>query len=234
VLAAVPWGDQLPSAKPAVPAAPAAPYGPDPFALAAATDLDFPQPRSKKPLAIAVIVGVVVVIGIGIAIASSSSVPDANIAAPPPVPTAPADVPKAPEPEKTSEPAARNDTSDPVAPAKQPDSPSGGFSEMFSKGAEKAKGSGSGDAKAFDEAKARAALSGLLDAAAACKEPGGSLGQTTATITFEANGTVSGVTVGAPFAGSTTGTCIITVFKRAKIDPFAGLPRTVSQTISLR
>jgi hypothetical protein len=234
VLAAVPWGDPLPSAKPAVPALPTAPYGPDPFALAAATDLDFPTARSKKPLVIAAVVGVLAVIGIGILIASSSSTPEANIAAPTPAPT-PADTPKRPEPAATttSEPV-RNDTRDPTAPATQPQAPSGNFSDLFSKGAENAKGPGSGDAKGFDEAKARAALAEQLDAAAACKEPGGSLGQTTATVTFEPNGSVSGVTVGAPFAGSSTGTCIITAFKRAKVAPFTGLPRTVSQTISLR
>jgi hypothetical protein len=73
-----------------------------------------------------------------------------------------------------------------------------------------------------------------LKAAAACKEPGGQMGQASATITFEASGNVSSVTVGAPFAGTTTGTCIITAFKRAKVAPFSGLPGTVSQTISLR
>jgi hypothetical protein len=234
VLAAVPWGDALPSAKPAAPALPTAPYGPDPFALAAATDLDFPQPRNKKPLVIAVVVGAIVVIGILIAVLGSSSSPTANIAAPPPVPvtpTTPTETPKTPEPAAPSDPA-RNDTGDPTAPATQPATPSGNFSDLFSKGAEKARGSG--DAKGFDEAKARAALSELLDAAASCKEPGGSLGQTTATVTFEPSGSVSGVTVGAPFAGSSTGTCIINAFKRAKIAPFTGLPRTVTQTISLR
>jgi hypothetical protein len=235
VLAAVPWGDPLPSAKPAVPALPTAPYGPDPFAIAAATDLDFPAARSKKPLVIAVVVGVVAVIVIGIAIASSSSTPAANITAPPPAPTTPRDTPKPPEPAATttSEPV-RNDTRDPTTPATQPQAPSGNFSDLFSKGAENAKGSGSGDAKSFDETKARAALSEALDAAAKCKEPGGPLGQSTATVTFEPSGSVSGVTVGAPFAGSSTGTCLITAFKRAKIAPFTGLPRTVSQTISLR
>lgn len=234
VLAVVPWGDALPTAKPSTPPLPTAPYGPDPFALAAATDLDFPNARSKKPLVIAVVVGAIVVIGILIVVLSSSSQPTANIAAPPPAPataTTPTETPKTPEPAPGSE-AARNDTGDPTAPATQPATPSGNFSDLFSKGAEKAKGSG--EAKNFDEAQARTALSGALDAAAACKEPGGPLGQSTATVTFEPSGAVSGVTVGAPFAGSSTGTCIINAFKRVKVAPFTGLPRTVSQTISLR
>jgi hypothetical protein len=217
-----------------MPALPTAPYGPDPFAVAASTSLDFPNPRSKKPLVIAAIIGVVAVIGIGIAIASSSSPPVANIAPPPPAPPTPTESPKAPEPEPTRQPV-QNDSQEPSGPAAQPQAPNGNFSDLFSKGAEKAKGSSSGQsARGFDETEARAALEGVLKAAAACKEPGGQTGQTTATVTFEPSGSVSGVTVGAPFAGSSTGTCIITAFKRAKIAPFTGLPRAVSQVISIR
>jgi hypothetical protein len=238
-VAAVPWGDALPSAKPALPAAAApafgtTPFAPDPF-TAATTDLDFPPPRNKKPLVIAVVVGVLAVIGIGIAIASSSSREAVNIAPPPPAPkhtAAPAETTKPEEPAPTSEPA-REAPSDTGAPATQPQTPSGNFSDLFSKGAENAKGSGTGQA-GFDETAARAALAELLKPAAACKEPGGPTGQTSATITFEPSGAVSGVTVGAPFAGSSTGTCIVTTFKRAKIAPFKGLPGTVSQAISLR
>jgi hypothetical protein len=231
VLAAVPWGDALPSAKPAAPGLPTAPYGPDPFAIAATTDLDFPNPKSKRPLVIALAVGAVVVIGIVIAVATSGSPPVANIAAPPPAPptTTPTESPKT-EPTATSEPT-RDDSQGSNAPATQPQSPSGNFSDLFSKGA-KAKGSSSG--KGFNEGEAREALAGLLKAAAACKEPGGQMGQASATITFEASGNVSSVTVGAPFAGTSTGTCIITAFKRAKVAPFSGLPGTVTQTISLR
>jgi len=207
------------------------PYGPDPFAIAATTDLDFPSPRSKKPLIIAVVVGIVVAIGIVIAIASSSSPPVANIAAPPPAPTTRPESPKAAERTPTSEPV-RDDSRDPSAPATVPATPTGNFSDLFSKGV---KGSGSGQAtRGFDEAQAREALSGVLKAAAACKEPGGPTGQTTATVTFEPSGNASGVTVGAPFAGTSTGTCIITAFKRTKVAPFTGLPGTVSQIISLR
>jgi hypothetical protein len=231
VLAAVPWGDALPSAKPQAPALPTAPYGPDPFAVAATTDLDFPTARSKKPIVIAAVVGVIAVVVIGIVIASSSSPPVANVAVPPPVPTKPPDAPKPKEPEPTEEPV-HTDSQEPIAPAAQVQAPSGNFSDMFSKGA---KGAGSGQAgQAFDEAQARDALSGALKAAAACKEPGGPTGQTTATVTFEPSGNVSAVTVGAPFAGSSTGTCLITAFKRAKVAPFTGLPKTVSQSISLR
>jgi hypothetical protein len=232
MLAAVPWGDALPSAKPAVPGLPTAPYGPDPFAVAATTDLDFPNPKSKRPLVIALAIGAVVVIGIVIAVATSGPPPVANVAPPPPAPTtttAPTESPKT-EPTATSQPT-QGDSQGSTTTATQPQTPSGNFSDLFSKGA-KAKGSGPG--KGFNEAEAREALSGLLKSAAACKEPGGQMGQTTATITFEASGNVSGVTVGAPFAGTSTGTCIIAAFKRAKVAPFSGLPGTVSQTISLR
>ena len=235
-LAAVPWGDALPSAQPAAPTAPALPtaYSRDPFAVAATTDLDFPQARSKKPLVIGIVVGVLAVIAIGIVVMSASGPKAANIAAPAAVPiatTAP-ETPKPAEPTPTSEPA-RNDSSDPVAPPSQPQTPNGNFSDLFSKGAEKAKGAGGGT-KPFDEAAARASLSDALKAAAACKEVGGPTGQTSATVTFEPSGAVSGVTVGAPFAGSSVGTCIVTTFKRARVAPFTGLPGTVTQIISLR
>ena len=230
MLAAVPWGgDALPSAKPATPALPTA-YAPDPFAVAT-TDLDFPNPRSKKPLVIAAVVGVLAVIGIGIAIASSSSPPVAPIAAPPPVPTVERTIEAKPTEPVRDEPA-RDEPSGTDAPATQPQAPSGNFSDLFSKGL---KGSGSAaGTKGFDEAAARAALADLLKTAAACKEPGGPTGQASTTITFEPGGSVSGVTVGAPFAGSSTATCIVTTFKRAKVAPFSGLPGTVSQVISLR
>ncbi|HEX6278017.1 MAG TPA: GYF domain-containing protein [Polyangiaceae bacterium] len=235
-LAAVPWGDPMPSAKPPLPAAApaAAPFAPDPFAVAATTDLDFPPPRSKKPLVIGIVVAVLAAIGIGIVIASSSAPEAATIAAPPPAPKEaqpPAETKKPEEPEPTSEPTGEA-PSGPGESATPSPAPSGNFSDLFSKGV---KGSGSGQAtKGFDEAAARAALAELLKPAAACKEPGGPTGQANATITFEPSGAVSGVTVGAPFAGSSTGTCIVTTFKRAKVAPFSGLPGTVSQTISLR
>jgi hypothetical protein len=213
------------------------PGSPDPFAVAATTDLDFPSPRSKKPLVIAAVVGVLAIAGIAVAVVSSSSPPVAAIAAPPPAPketaTAETKKPDEPEPTPTTEPA-REERSDPTAPpTPAPAAPNGNFSELFSKGAESAKGSSEGT-KGFDDAAARAALSELLKPAAACKEAGGPTGQANATVTFEPSGNVSGVTVGAPFAGSSTGTCIVTTFKRAKIAPFKGLPGTVSQTISLR
>jgi hypothetical protein len=105
---------------------------------------------------------------------------------------------------------------------------------MFAAGAEKAqKGGPTGTAKAFDAEEARAAVGGVLKAVAACKEPGGPAGQANAAVTFGPGGQVTGVTIGAPFSGTTTGTCIIGAFKAAKVTPFNGLPGTVSQPVSL-
>ena len=105
---------------------------------------------------------------------------------------------------------------------------------MFAAGAEKAqKGGSSGSAKAFDAEEARTAVASVLKAVAACKEAGGPSGQTSAAVTFGPNGQVTAVTVGAPFSGTSTGTCIITAFKSAKVTPFNGLPGTVSQPVSL-
>lgn len=105
---------------------------------------------------------------------------------------------------------------------------------MFAAGAQQAqKGGTTSGTKAFDPEEARTAVAGALKAVAACREPGGPSGQTSASITFDATGHVSSVTVGAPFSGTSTGTCIIGALKSAKVTPFSGLPGTVSQPVSL-
>jgi hypothetical protein len=213
---------------------------PNPFAVATTTDLEFPQSRSKKPLVIGGIVLLLAAAGIAVVVTSRSQHPAA-----PPVPTVPpaapaTQAPVAPtttaEPEATAAPQAPpSHPPDDIAGKPHPSSTSGDFSQMFAAGAEQAqKGSSAGTGKAFDAEQARGAVASMLKTVAACKEPGGPTGQANAAITFDPSGHVSSVTVGAPFAGTSTGTCIIGAFKSAKVPPFSGLPGTVSQPVSLQ
>jgi hypothetical protein len=196
-------------------------------------DIDIPPPRSKMPLIIGGILAAAVLVGVIVAVSSSSSPPPP----PPPPAVAPSPPPAAPEPAAT--PAATNTPVTPPSPienkgsdAKPAQVPTGGFSDLFAEGAQKAGKPGVGGA--FDPAEARKAVAAVLPNVARCKEAGGAVGQSTAAITFESNGKVSTATVGAPFSGSSTGTCIIAALKQAKVAPFSGLPGTISHPVSLR
>jgi hypothetical protein len=212
---------------------------PNPFAVATTTDLEFTPQRSKTPLIIGGIVLVLAAAGIAVAVTSSGSRP-----APPPVPPLTPAAPAATTPQaaattqatETAAPATPppGKPSDDIAGTPHPSASSGDFSQMFAAGAERAQKSGTtGAGKAFDAEEARTAVAAALKTVAACREPGGPSGQTTASITFDASGRVSSVTVGAPFSGTSTGTCIIGALKNVKVAPFSGLPGTVSQPLSL-
>jgi hypothetical protein len=206
-----------------MPAAPQALGG-----LAATTDLEFASPRKKGPLIIGAVAGGAALIGIVIAITSSGPPP-----APPPAPAV-----VAPQPTQTIEtrPNTMPDTvPQPVQPSTGTSTPveGGKFSDLFAEGLEKAGGAETGSGK-FDEKQAKKAVAAVLKKVATCKEAGGSIGQTSAAITFSSNGTVSSVTVGEPFSGTSTGTCIIGALKEAKMPPFSGLPGTVNYPLSIR
>lgn len=207
-----------------------------PAAFQGAADVDFPAPRSKMPLVLGAIAGVAAIVGIIVAVSGSGSAPP-----PPPAPAVPTTPVAAPEPASTPTSTPPTPTSTPgttpspmenTQPQKPAANPGGGFSDLFAAGAEKADKPGTG--KAFDAAEAKRAVAAVLPNVARCKEAGSPVGQSTAAITFEANGSVSSVTVGAPFSGSSTGTCIIGALKVAKIVPFSGLPGTISHPVSLR
>jgi hypothetical protein len=208
---------------------------PNPFAVATTTDLEFTQPRRKGPLVIGAIILVLAAAGIAVAVTSSGSRP-APPPVPPALPTPAAETPAVPA-TPTETPAPETPVahpSDDIAGTPRPTTSGGDFSQMFAAGAQKAqKGGPVGSAKAFDADEARTAIAAVLKTVAACKEPGGPTGQSTAAVTFDATGHVSSVTIGAPFSGTSTGTCIITAFKAAKVAPFNGLPGTVSQPVSL-
>ncbi len=210
---------------------------PNPFAVATTTDLEFNAPRSKAPLIIGGIVLVLAAAGVAFAVLGSGSHPPPPVPAAPPTPPqqAPSPTPTAAETQATEQQALPAHPSDDIAgtPRTAP-ATSGDFSKMFAAGAEQAqKGSGTTSEKPFDAEAAKTAVAAVLKLVAACKEPGGPTGQSSAAVTFDASGHVSSVTIGAPFSGTETGTCIIGAFKNAKMPPFSGLPGTISQPVSL-
>ena len=241
--AAIPWGPGAAAPAPS----PVGVMPPGPFAVSpTTTDLDFPKPKSKLPLVVGALVAVAAVIGIVVAMSSSGSRPG-------PVPTPAVPSPPAPTPTATAESTATTATattteapSPPPNPQGNPLAPpaenpggaktGGGFSDLFAQGVEKAEKSGTAQAPSqpFNKDEASKAVAAILKTVAACREPGSPVGQTDAAVTFESSGKVSSVTIGAPFAGTNTGTCMVTAFKQAKVTPFAGLPGTVSQAVSLR
>jgi hypothetical protein len=221
---------------------------PNPFAVAATTtDLDFPKPKSKLPLVIGALVVIGAIVGIAVAVTRSGSAPGpvATPAAAPPAPPGPPTpaatetataAPEATTTGPTGEARPSNQGGDPLAAPGPAPKAGGGFSEMFAAGMEKAEKSGSAQSPGhpFDQEEAKRAVAATLRKVASCKEPGSPTGQTVAAVTFESSGKVSSVTIGAPFAGTSTGTCMVTAFKQVTIAPFAGLPGTVSQAVSLR
>lgn len=227
-------GSNTATTKPA-PAGAMGQLAPNPFAVATTTEVHIPEPKSKTPLVVGVIVLVLAAAGAAVVLTQKPAPPP-----PPPVPTVttPSPAPETPPPARTTDPAATPtaaQTGGELPTGPKPAAPAGTeFSQMFAAGAEKAKGGSNGNAKPFDAEEARSAVAGILRSVAACKEPGGPTGQTTAAVTFAVTGQVTSVTVGAPFAGTSTGTCIITAFKAAKVTPFSGLPGTVSQPVSLQ
>jgi hypothetical protein len=199
-----------------------------------AADLDFDLPpirRSKAPLVIAALV--VVGGGIAAAVLLSGGGETPAVAAPipdsPPVVTTPAATPTTAAPTTTAAPDTATSTPENEAP------PAGGdFAEMFASGARVAGADGQVAAR-FEAAAAKKAVAKALTGVGRCKEPGGPRGTVTAEVGFESSGKVSSVTISeAPFAGTSTATCLSSVLKEATMPPFKGLPGTIKQPISIR
>jgi hypothetical protein len=108
---------------------------------------------------------------------------------------------------------------------------SGDFASMFAKGVTSANTPKATDR--FDASLARKSVTALLPAVAACKVAGSPAGTGSLSVTFDPTGRASNATVSPPFAGTSTGTCIIQELKRATVPPFSGLPGTVTLPVSL-
>jgi hypothetical protein len=95
------------------------------------------------------------------------------------------------------------DDQDPPAPPKQPEAPPE-------------------DRGPLNRGAALSALATAGGRARACGEEGGPVGSGRAMVTFSPEGPVSNVTVPAPFAGTSVGTCIATAFRAARVPAFTG------------
>jgi predicted Zn finger-like uncharacterized protein len=86
----------------------------------------------------------------------------------------------------------------------------------------------------FNKGAAIAALSSSAAAASSCKRPGGPTGTGRAVVTFAPSGRVTTVNItGGEFGGSSVGSCIASVFRRASVPAFSGSPVTVSKSFSI-
>ena len=80
---------------------------------------------------------------------------------------------------------------------------------------------------------AMAALASAASAAAGCKRPDGPTGAGSANVTFSPDGPVKSVSVSAPFAGTSVGQCVATVFRGAHVPPFSGSSITLPKSFQI-
>src|SRR5262249_33105184 len=81
----------------------------------------------------------------------------------------------------------------------------------------------------FNTGAAKAALATAAAQASSCKRPDGPTGSGKAQITFDSSGKVTSASVGAPFQGTSIGSCVVSVFRRARVPAFQGDAVTVSK-----
>ncbi len=86
----------------------------------------------------------------------------------------------------------------------------------------------------FSKAAAVAALGSAANNAGSCKKLGGPTGTGKVTVTFATSGRVTSANVsGGPFAGTSVGGCVASLFRRAKVPAFSGNPVTVSKSFTI-
>lgn len=90
-------------------------------------------------------------------------------------------------------------------------------------------------AQPFNRGAAVSALSSAASQSASCKKIGGPTGSGKVQVKFAPSGRVTSATVtGAPFAGTSVGGCVASVFRRSKVPAFSGSAITVSKSFSIR
>jgi hypothetical protein len=85
----------------------------------------------------------------------------------------------------------------------------------------------------LNRASALTALSGAANQAAACKRDGGPTGTGSVSVVFSPEGPVKSVTVSAPFGGTSVGSCVQTVFRNVRVQPFSGSAVTLSKSFRI-
>ncbi len=89
------------------------------------------------------------------------------------------------------------------------------------------------DPNAWNEAAARGKLAQANGVLAFCKKEGGVTGPGTASVTFGTDGTVTGVALDPPYAGTKEGECVAGQFKRQKTNAFQGSPQTIKHSFEV-
>jgi hypothetical protein len=90
------------------------------------------------------------------------------------------------------------------------------------------------DGSTIDHEAAAAALSSSSALASSCRPPGGPTGTGKVRVTYNNDGSVGTVEVmPATFAGTTTGSCVSMLFRRAKIPAFKGEPPTFIKSFTI-
>jgi serine/threonine-protein kinase len=77
------------------------------------------------------------------------------------------------------------------------------------------------------------ALSSAASQAAACKREGGPTGAGSVSVVFSPEGPVKSVSVSPPFAGTSVGSCVQTVFRNVRVQPFSGSAVTLSKSFRI-
>lgn len=86
----------------------------------------------------------------------------------------------------------------------------------------------------FSKASAVSALGAAAGSAGSCKKLGGPTGSGRVTVTFANSGRVTTANVtGPPYAGTSVGGCVASIFRKAKVPAFSGSPVTVSKSFSI-
>jgi hypothetical protein len=87
----------------------------------------------------------------------------------------------------------------------------------------------------FDNAAATAALNAAASASWACRKEGDAPGSAVVIVRYAPSGRVTSATIEpGPFAGTLTGGCVATIFRKALIPPFSGDYMTVKKTVTLK
>jgi hypothetical protein len=115
-----------------------------------------------------------------------------------------------------------------------PSSPSSPTTKPKDAAKEEPKAAAPASDQPFSKAAAVSALSAAAGSAGSCKKLGGPTGSGRVQVTFAPSGRVTTANVeGAPFAGTSVGGCVASLFRKAHIPPFSGNAVTVSKGFSI-
>ena len=87
----------------------------------------------------------------------------------------------------------------------------------------------------FDANTASSVLDVAAQQASTCRQVGDPRGMAMVSVTFAPSGRVTAATISAPpFVGTATGSCVAATMRDARIQPFAGMFRTLTKMVTIR